>query len=87
LAESDLKKTIEKINATVVELNTLLTQVNKGEGSLGKLVKDDSMYNNINAASMQLDQLLKDIEKYPRRYSGFTEKQRKKGDLEKGIKK
>jgi hypothetical protein len=45
------------------------------------------MYNNINAASMQLDQLLKDIEKYPRRYSGFTEKQRKKGDLEKGIKK
>lgn len=86
LAESDLKKTIEKINATVAELNTLLTQVNKGEGSLGKLVKDDSMYKNINAATLQLDQLLKDIEKYPRRYTGITEKQRKKGDKEKGVK-
>lgn len=80
LSQLDLKATIAKINTTVAELSTLLSKVNAGEGSLGKLAKDDALYTNINKATLQLDALLKDIEKYPRRYTGITEKQRKKGD-------
>lgn len=80
LAKLDINETVDKINKTVLELSTLLAKVNAGEGSLGKLTKDDALYNNINVAAKQLDTLLKDIEKYPRRYTGFTEKQRKKGD-------
>lgn len=83
LAQAELKQTVDKVNLAVAELSTLLTKVNSGEGSLGKLVKDDSVYKNINQAALQLDQLLKDIEKYPRRYTGITERQRKKGDKEK----
>ena len=80
LAKLDIKETVDKINKTVLELSTLLAKVNAGEGSLGKLAKDEALYNNINVAMKQLDTLLKDIEKYPRRYTGVTEKQRKKGD-------
>jgi phospholipid/cholesterol/gamma-HCH transport system substrate-binding protein len=80
LEQLELKATIEKINVAVTELTSMLQKINKGEGSLGKLAKDQTMYDNINQAAKQLDVLLKDIEKYPRRYTGITEKQRKKGD-------
>ncbi len=83
LAKAEIKQTVDKVNVAVAELSALLLKVNSGEGSLGKLVKDDSVYKNINQAALQLDQLLKDIEKYPRRYTGITERQRKKGDKEK----
>jgi phospholipid/cholesterol/gamma-HCH transport system substrate-binding protein len=83
LEQLELKVTMEKINLAILELSTMLQKINKGEGSLGKLAKDQALYDNINSAAKQLDSLLKDIEKYPRRYTGLTEKQRKKGDKEK----
>ena len=85
LSQLDMKETVDKINKTVLELSTLLAKVNAGEGSLGKLTKDEALYNNINTTVKQLDILLKDIEKYPRRYTGITEKQRKKGDKDKAT--
>jgi phospholipid/cholesterol/gamma-HCH transport system substrate-binding protein len=80
IAELELKQTIAKIEKAAVELQTLIQNVNEGEGSLGKLATSSELYDNINQASKQLDILLKDIEKYPRRYTGITERQRKKGD-------
>ncbi len=85
LSQLDMRETVDKINKTVLELSTLLAKVNAGEGSLGKLTKDEALYNNINTTVKQLDILLKDIEKYPRRYTGITEKQRKKGDKDKAT--
>lgn len=80
IAELELQKTIVKIEETATELQTLIKSINEGEGSLGQLATNGELYDNINKASQQLQTLLMDIEKHPRRYTGVTERQRKKGD-------
>ena len=44
------------------------------------LVHDKTLYHKLDSSISNLNALLKDVEKYPRRYTGFTERQRKKGD-------
>nr|MBK9650984.1 hypothetical protein [Bacteroidota bacterium] len=68
LATSDLKKTIDNLEKTSAQLNDVLAKMNKGEGSLGKLMKDESLYNNLNAAASDLDKLLIDLKANPKRY-------------------
>ncbi|MGZ3866498.1 MAG: MlaD family protein [Bacteroidia bacterium] len=68
LAKADLKKTIEQTNAAMSQANDVLTQINSGKGTVGKLIKNDSIYNNLNKASEDLDKLLKDLRINPERY-------------------
>lgn len=63
-----LAKTVENANKSVAELNAIMDKVNRGEGSMGKLMTNDSLYNNLNNSSYSLDQLLKDVKSNPRRY-------------------
>jgi phospholipid/cholesterol/gamma-HCH transport system substrate-binding protein len=60
------------------ELNTLLAGINKGQGTLGKMAKNDSLYNNLNKSSADLDRLLKDLRLNPERYIHFSVFGRKK---------
>ena len=62
------------------ELSKTTKAINNKDGSLGMLVYDDSLYVNLNSTVTQLETLLKDIETYPRRYTGVTERQRRKGN-------
>jgi phospholipid/cholesterol/gamma-HCH transport system substrate-binding protein len=81
LAKSNIKQTIEKTNVALTQANEILTQVNSGKGTLGKLVKNDSIYNNLNKASEDLDKLVKDLRINPERYmhiSVFGRRERKK---------
>ena len=45
-----------------------MTKINEGQGTLGKLVKDDSLYVNLNKATKDLDLLLEDLRVNPNRY-------------------
>jgi phospholipid/cholesterol/gamma-HCH transport system substrate-binding protein len=54
------------------ELNELMSRINRGEGTLGKLAKNDSLYNNLNSSAASLDRLLKDLESNPKRYVHFS---------------
>ena len=58
LSRLQLNLTIEKLNKTIAELNSVLGKIDNSQGSLGKLVNDDSLYNNLNSASANLDKLL-----------------------------
>lgn len=81
LAKADLKKTIEQTNAAMTQANDVLLQINSGKGTVGKLIKNDSIYNNLNKASEDLDKLLKDLRINPERYmhiSVFGRKDRNK---------
>lgn len=68
LAKSNLKSAITEADKTLRELNKLVTQINAGQGTLGKLAKNDSLYNNLNKASEDLDKLMQDLRINPERY-------------------
>lgn len=76
LAESiDTKKlnaTIANLDATVGKLNEVVAGINNGQGSLGKLMKDEQLYNNLNSASTNLNSLIEDMKANPKRYINFS---------------
>ena len=72
LSKSELKSAISEADKTLQELNKLVAQINAGQGTLGKLAKNDSLYNNLNKASDDLDKLMKDLRINPERYIHFS---------------
>ncbi|MCW5920054.1 MAG: MCE family protein, partial [Bacteroidetes bacterium] len=72
LSRLQLNLTIEKLNKTIAELNSVLGKIDNSQGSLGKLVNDDSLYNNLNNASANLDKLLIDLKANPGRYVNIS---------------
>lgn len=72
LKEANLDTTIENLNKSVEGLNNVLASIDKGEGSLGKLLKDEGLYSNLEGASLQLEQLLQDMKLNPKRYVHFS---------------
>lgn len=56
------------LNKTNLTLNEVLTKINNGEGTLGKMVNDPSLYNNIDSLSVNLNQLIKNMNENPGKY-------------------
>lgn len=56
------------LNKTNLTLNEVLTKINNGEGTLGKMVNDPSLYNNIDSLSVNLNALIKNINDNPGEY-------------------
>ena len=80
LAKANLKMAVEDADKSLKELNTLLSGINKGQGTLGKLAKNDSLYHNLNKSAEDLDKLLADLRLNPGRYvhiSVFGRKEKK----------
>ncbi len=68
LANANIGKTINNLESTLNNFNKILVNIEKGKGSMGKLVKDDALYNNLEGATGELEALLKDIKLHPKRY-------------------
>jgi phospholipid/cholesterol/gamma-HCH transport system substrate-binding protein len=68
LANSDIKGTIENLSIVTKELAAITSKMNKGEGSLGKMMNDQELYDNLNKSTKELNLLLKDMQRYPGRY-------------------
>jgi len=78
LVNAGLPNTLKSLESTVKNLDALLGKIEKGEGSLGKLMKNEELYNNLTDASRELDLLLQDFRLNPKRYvnvSVFGKKQ------------
>lgn len=67
-----LKQTLLTVNKTVGNLQQLLADINNGQGSLGKLTSDEALYRNVNATTMSLERLLRDLRENPKRYVHFS---------------
>ncbi len=79
LSTSGLGRAIASLESTLGHLNTVLARMESGEGTMGRLLKDDSLYVNLNEASRQLELLLQDFRLNPKRYvnvSVFGKKQK-----------
>jgi phospholipid/cholesterol/gamma-HCH transport system substrate-binding protein len=72
LAHADIAGTLNKVNRAVSNLSNIVDQVNKGEGTLGQLVNNDKMYNELESASRELNLLLEDMRLHPERYIHFS---------------
>lgn len=68
LQNTNLNRTITHLEQTLASTDTILTHIKDGKGSAGKLIKDDSLYNNLNKTSTSLNELLEDIKENPQRY-------------------
>ncbi len=78
LATANLGEAISKLESTMKNLDGILSKIEKGEGTMGKLMKDEDLYNNLAEASRELDLLLQDFRLNPKRYvnvSVFGKKQ------------
>lgn len=72
LKNADISKSLAKMSASMDELNKLLADVNKGEGSLGKLMKDPQLYSELNNTVNSANALMKDMKENPNRYVRFS---------------
>ncbi|VAW10236.1 ABC transporter, substrate-binding protein (cluster 9, phospholipid) [hydrothermal vent metagenome] len=79
LNNAGLGRTLSSLESTVANLDKLIGRMEKGDGTLGKLMKDEELYSNLNNASRELDLLLQDFRLNPKRYvnvSVFGKKQK-----------
>lgn len=67
-----IRSIITRADESVAHFKSVLSKVDKGEGSLGLLVNDKVLYNNLTASSKSLDSLLVDVRRYPKRYVHFS---------------
>ena len=72
LVKANVDEAIGTLNKTMYDLNSIITDVKSGEGSLGKLIQDDSLYSEINESLGQLELLLQDMRENPKRYVHFS---------------
>lgn len=79
LSHADIGGTVRNLDASVKSLNSILVKMNQGEGSLGKLMNDKELYENLTDATKELELLLQDFRLNPKRYvnvSVFGKKQK-----------
>ena len=79
LNNAGLGRTLSSLESTVANLDKVMAKIEKGDGTLGKLMNDKELYSNLNSASRELDLLLQDFRLNPKRYvnvSVFGKKQK-----------
>jgi len=72
LAQANIKTTVLNANKTLSELNQIAAKINNGEGTIGLLIHNDSLYVNLNSLAADLDKLVIDLNENPKRYVHFS---------------
>ena len=72
LAAVDIQTTMNEVNSTICNLKTFTDNLNNGKGSLGLLMNDPGLYNNLNSTMISADSLLIDLKAHPKRYVHFS---------------
>jgi len=84
LAKLELEKTLNTLNTTIGDLKALIGRVNTNSGTLGLLLNDTRLYNNLTATTNKLNLLIDDLKTNPKRYlsvSVFGKKDKSTGLL------
>jgi len=65
---TNLAKLTNHLTHTTAQLDTLLSRMNRGEGTLGRMASDTMMYHDLHALSVSLTALLTDLKEHPDKY-------------------
>lgn len=68
LASGDVKRMLEELGESSAQLKQIMARVEAGEGTLGALLTNDTLYQNLESASKELDLLMEDFRLNPNRY-------------------
>ena len=68
LSKLETGKLFTELQNVVTRFDTITSALENGEGSMGQLLKDEQLYQNLKGASKQLDELLEDVKLNPKRY-------------------
>ena len=72
IAQANISETIIKLNEVMIRTDSIMGKINNGEGTIGMLINDPELYNNLADASNSLDRLLLDIKYNPNKYLQFS---------------
>lgn len=72
MANSNIKQTLDNANKAVADLQSIMAKVNSKDGSLGLLLSDRKVYDNLTNATKNLDDLFIDLKAHPSRYVSFS---------------
>ena len=72
LNELDLAATMAKVNNTLQNVEQMTAKLNSNEGTLGLLMRDPELYNNLNSTMIHADSLMIDLKQNPKRYVHFS---------------
>ncbi len=68
LSKANITKVVTNLEKTLSNVDKIMNDLQSGKGSLGKMVKDDALYNNLEKTSKELELLLQDLRLNPTRY-------------------
>jgi phospholipid/cholesterol/gamma-HCH transport system substrate-binding protein len=70
--QSELSTTMKNFKNSSEGLSRVLNNINEGNGTISKLIDNDSLFQNLNDASKSIDLLIEDIRLNPKRYIHFS---------------
>lgn len=68
LAKANIGQTVKNLEKTLANVDQIMTQLHEGKGTMGKILKDESLYKNLDKATKEMQLLLQDVRLYPTRY-------------------
>jgi phospholipid/cholesterol/gamma-HCH transport system substrate-binding protein len=72
LSKVEFNKTVNQLQSTIKSLDNIVAGMKNGDGSIGKLLKDKELYENLTGMTFQLEQLFQDMKLNPKRYVHFS---------------
>ena len=72
LAKAEIPKTFNNANIALKNIADIADKINKGEGTIGMLIHNDSLYYQLEKSAADLNKLLEDIKKNPKKYVRFS---------------
>ena len=72
LANANIGNVISEAENTLISVNSLLKGIEEGNGTVGQLMTDKALYNNLTAMSKELEELLRDMKLNPKRFVHFS---------------
>ncbi|MFI0489894.1 MlaD family protein [Flavobacterium sp.] len=68
LSKANLGKTAKNLEKTLANVDKMMANLQAGKGTMGKMLNDEALYNNLAKTSKELELLLQDVRLYPTRY-------------------
>jgi phospholipid/cholesterol/gamma-HCH transport system substrate-binding protein len=72
LAAVDVASTVAKVDQTLANVQQLTSKLNNNKGTLGLLMNDETLYNNLTNTVLSADSLLNNLREHPKRYVHFS---------------